>query len=1463
MTSTLLRLTLLQLLMATAVAPALSQTQGVDILLGKARSLEARGRIDLAAQNWRQVLLADPKQTEALAGLSRYAKENGNIEEEHGYLDRLRKINPSDPAIAATETMKVVTPEERSRLEEAGRLNMQGKADEAMKIYHSVFAEEPPPGKWAEAYYEAETASNAERQKAIAQLHSLCSRNPKNEVYRLWLARALSYEPKTRAEAFRLLESIKDPGAVEQAKPAWRQALLWEKDNPDVEAPLEAYLARYPDPELQEVLIPLRERQRREAANSDEKHGYEALHIGQLAVAETQFQQALQNTPKDAGAIAGLGFIRLAQKRFDEALRLFDQARALAPQRADIQEGYENARFLGIMNQASLALERDQPDAAIATYRQALALRPADPQALLGLGQVYMRQKKLSEAKAQFQQVLSGSNNNVDAMAGLGLICLQERDFPQALRWLEQVQRLAPDRTDIRAAYEASKYAGTMQQGGDALKQKNSDDALAAYQQAAALRPGTKDPIIGLAQASEEKRDYAGAAQYYARLTAVDPDDAQGWLGLVRVQLKGHNVQAALNTTRQIPPQTRQKVEARSDYWSQLALLHYQANQANEGDTALRRALDLATHSDSAEAVDSRLQVANTLMEEGRTLSAEAVYKQVTESHPDNSGAWEGLIGAYARLKDFTGAGAALSAMPQSARTVSMENVGFLNATASIYSAQGRCSEAEDLLNRAVDLNQASGHRPPIDTEMQLSDLWMRERNYLKAAGKYHEILQTNSGRSDVWRGYFTALHAAGQNGRASTEIDTIPPAVRAELEDDPHFLSLLANIELADNRSPQAAQLLERARSRYAAIGQTSPPDLDVQLAWLLLDTRGDQAELAGLLSQAIGRKDLTTKQRDAIHSIWATWSVRRAAEALENNQFKNGETILLETARVFPGDPHLRAELSFAYMAQHQNQKALDVYLTWGMAGAEVTDYRAAAGAALAAHKDPIADQFIQEGLERWPRDPELLRMSAKEAAKAGNYDQAEHELKLALASMRSGTPNETDRHANATPSTRLPNPGPVSDASTSETTLAGCRPDNRSAKTDNATIQPIAAVWKEPSDFDDPDDSQDEVVNPKKEQETQDEIDIVQNRNTPFVALDNLTGGRTGDPGFNQLFIEDGALGNSVTINNRVRIGFEAGGVYLFSGTPSGSSTRLFGTLPPGAVFGEQSALGYAAQVQLSTNDVGLMFGTSPQGFPIHNLLGGARFRPGHGPITFLFVRDNIKDSLLSYAGVRDPGTGTVWGGVISNAGSIQFKRDTRRKGVYATARYSDIRGQNVPDNYSVDGNAGFYVNVVQKPLFGVSVGLNVGGAHYAKNLNFFSLGQGGYFSPQQYYQASIPLSVSGRHNRFEYELAVAGGVQHFTEDSSLFYPTLTFPTLQQSAYPGDVQTEPNYSATFRMNYRVTDHTNFGFFATANNSRNYATQAIGFSLKFLFHRVPTNPDLQVRSIPDWKGVPPMDLH
>src|SRR5437667_1858501 len=384
----IIRRSLFFLLTFVAAACLLAQAQGgVDILLSKARSLEARGRMDLAAQNWKQILLVSPNQTEAIAGLARYAKQNGDTEEERSYVDRLRKINPKDPEIAAIEKMHVLTPQERGRLDEAGRLAMQHKPDEAMRIYNQIFGNEPPSGKWAEPYYETEAASTGGRQKAIAQLRRLCTRDRSNEVYRLWLARVLIYDPKTRMEGLQLLESLRDPGAVEQARTEWRQALLWEKENPDVLASVNSYLQRYPDQELQGVQKLLKEKQENAAEEASKERGFQALRSKDMSTAEAKFEQVLQRSPNDANAVAGMAFVRLNQKRFDEAVGFFERALALAPKRADVRQGYQTAKFWSLMQQGSNALLHNQPDAAITAYEEALAPHPRDEEAMLGTAQ--------------------------------------------------------------------------------------------------------------------------------------------------------------------------------------------------------------------------------------------------------------------------------------------------------------------------------------------------------------------------------------------------------------------------------------------------------------------------------------------------------------------------------------------------------------------------------------------------------------------------------------------------------------------------------------------------------------------------------------------------------------------------------------------------------------------------------------------------------------------------------------------------------------------------------------------------------------------------------------------------------------------------------------------------------------------------------------------------------------------
>ena len=177
-------------------------------MLAKARSLEGRGRLDLAAQSWQQVLMADPNQPEALAGLARWAKQNGQTEEAQQYLDRLRKVDPNDPEIARIQALKIIGPKQRARLQEAGRLAGAHQYEDSMRLYREVLGDNPPPGDWAIAYYETEAATADGYPAAVVGLRRLAQQFPSDMQYRLCLGRLLTYRPASRMEGARLLASI-------------------------------------------------------------------------------------------------------------------------------------------------------------------------------------------------------------------------------------------------------------------------------------------------------------------------------------------------------------------------------------------------------------------------------------------------------------------------------------------------------------------------------------------------------------------------------------------------------------------------------------------------------------------------------------------------------------------------------------------------------------------------------------------------------------------------------------------------------------------------------------------------------------------------------------------------------------------------------------------------------------------------------------------------------------------------------------------------------------------------------------------------------------------------------------------------------------------------------------------------------------------------------------------------------
>jgi hypothetical protein len=235
------------------------------------------------------------------------------------------------------------------------------------------------------------------------------------------------------------------------------------------------------------------------------------------------------------------------------------------------------------------------------------------------------------------------------------------------------------------------------------------------------------------------------------------------------------------------------------------------------------------------------------------------------------------------------------------------------------------------------------------------------------------------------------------------------------------------------------------------------------------------------------------------------------------------------------------------------------------------------------------------------------------------------------------------------------------------------------------------------------------------------------------------------------------------------------------------------------------------------------------------------------------------------LLSYAGAHDPVTGIRWGGVVSNTVTSRFDSAPSSNlfyktiGEYASVGFSLIQGLNVPNNWSAAGNAGLYWQAVQ----GLTFGVNVTGMHYEKNLNFFSFGQGGYFSPQQYYLASVPISWYAHKPRFEYQIRFSGGMQYLQQDASPFYPVSPHSAVvSRGIYPSTSSTIPNYDADIRMGRRISPHVYLDIFATASNARDYYAQSVGFNLKFMVGRIPTGTDLLVNSVPDWTGKQPFAI-
>ena len=167
-----------------------------------------------------------------------------------------------------------------------------------------------------------------------------------------------------------------------------------------------------------------------------------------------------------------------------------------------------------------------------------------------------------------------------------------------------------------------------------------------------------------------------------------------------------------------------------------------------------------------------------------------------------------------------------------------------------------------------------------------------------------------------------------------------------------------------------------------------------------------------------------------------------------------------------------------------------------------------------------------------------------------------------------------------------------------------------------------------------------------------------------------------------------------------------------------------------------------------------------GYTPYGFLVCNVTGRFQWRPMGGHFTLFGERDSVKDTQLSYGGLRDPGTASAVLLATSGEASLRVAAASVLTSVREAGSTSPATAQRLPastcSKIKAEGTMGAYFRAKIWPGYGT---LNIGGTSSACTTTIIergmTYGQGGYFSPNVYFLASVPVSFNGYYkNDFHY-------------------------------------------------------------------------------------------------------------
>lgn len=1433
-------------------------SRAVDLLITKARSLEARGRADLAAQAWQQLLMIEPDQQDALAGLARIAKLQGKSAESESYLGRLRKVNPASASLAQVETTSTVRPR-NPELEAAGKLAESGQTEQAIAAYKKSFGGNPPPAEWLIPFNETLASTPGGWEQATASLDEALRRSPASQDIKVALGRLYTYRPATRLKGVALLESVTGPLAV-PARQAWRQALIWEEGSARSAESLRAYIARYPDPDLKTIAEKQPARPQTAAGGEDLKRAWQAMKNEDLSTAEKQFDEALKKNPRSSEALAGMGFLHMKQQDFPAALKSFEAAAALAPQNKAIRDGLKEARFWVAMNQGAEALKSARSEDAVELFKKAVAERPSSTDAMEGYAGALMQRGEYATALPVLERLVKADSTRVRSWKDLIIAKQHTSGAQSALDVIAQIPAAVSSRLNGDIEYLIA-LTGAQQRAGQ------SGEATKTFARAAALVEKSKQGLplyleLQLASLYLNFEDAAHAVKHYLSAVRREPANLDAWEGFLIASERTGSYGTALQTLEGLPSSVHEAAQARPGFLRAVASLEARVGSLSSAESLLLRAQDIETRDGKDASFYTQLQMAQLWLEQGKAKQAADKMSELAQSYPENEEVWKGLILGLHKSGASQQAADTIRRIPASVANALGGDADYITAVAALYQETQGSQEATQFLRESAARLTADGRSLPPSMTIQLGWLLLdtpgteRELFVLLRNARTRTDFTTENKRTlnDIWTAWLTrSADDAKANGDPKHAISILEAGIRMLPSEVRLQRALAANLLSAGDAKRafaiyQASGMRNAVANDYvAAIGAAMAAE-ETRIAenWLrqalttfpndveLLSLAGKQAAGAGDFKKAESLWRLALKQVDIRAQEKLAESIRSGPDGIRILQTGDptddaGTVLLSGTGSAQPSSAPAPLKYKLPWDTGKQQTETLvssarkqvpeqrnEVLLSEVLA---VSGPAAPAKATLVAAVDRPAAPKPQV-----PTTKETLTRMLD----AVQTPQSQSELKRSLQ-------DETKAQTAAQSGTFNPRSSKIEDLlpSTSNISLA-------------ALLEPRTSVVSTP-----------------EEERIADRIKTVEGRNSPYLGLGGNVVSRSGQPGFERMMLQESILESSTVTHGSLRATVIARSVFAEAAGPDGLSLYRFGMLPQGDTFEAPGVSGFGAEAQVSGNNFGMRFGATPRGFAVQNFIGGFRFRPAGGPITLTFDRDSIKDTILSYAGQRDPVSRRVWGGVIANTGNATGNFGNEKSGVYFNLGFQHITGESVETNRRIDGTLGTYWRLVYTPAGSLNGGVNLFAMHYAKNLRYFTVGHGGYFSPQRFLLFNVPVTWTGKAKRLEYVIGTSIGSQSFTENASPYFPV--DPLMQGATgqyYPSLSSSGINYNVDFRAAYQVAENWFLVGFLNVNNARFYSQQSAGVSIRYSFRPRPLESDLTIPSIPDWRGRQPFGL-